>query len=106
MRKGYVGEYLIKKKLVKKYGKNNVIKVAIGGAEDFIVVKNGKLVEIIEVKETVREKYYPKSREKRQFNRIKKFAKEHGIPAKLCIVYRRGKGRSPKIEVIDLFKYR
>jgi hypothetical protein len=102
MRKGYVGEYLIKNKLIKKYGKDNVIKVAIGGAEDFIVVKKGRLVEIVEVKETIKNKYNPSYREKKQFKRIKKFAKEHGIPAKLCIVYRRGSGKKSKIEVINL----
>lgn len=97
MRKGYFAEYFVKKILIKEYGKVNVIKVAIGGSEDFFCIKNGKIDKVVEVKETVKNKYYPSLRDKLQINKIKRFAKKHNVRAELFIVFRRGKGRSVKL---------
>jgi len=102
MRKGYYAEKIIKDGLIKKYGYNNVIKVAIGGAEDFLILKKGRVIGVVEVKETKNKKYYPKPKEKKQFERIKKFAREHKCFATLFIVYRRGKGSKNIIEEREL----
>ena len=61
MRKGYMAEYKTKKELIERYGKQNVLKVAIGGAVDFLVLKPGKnkIEKIVEVKECHKKKYYP-----------------------------------------------
>jgi len=97
-RKGYVGEYLIKNRLIKEYGKINVLKIAISQeGSDFIVLQKGKIIKVVEVKETTKDKYYPSQKEKRQFERIRSFAKEHKIPAELYIVYRKGKGKKSEI---------
>ena len=84
MRKGYLAEYQAKQKLISEYGKENVIKVAIGGATDYIIVSGSKIVKIVEVK-SAKKKWYPKPREKRQIQRIAKFAEEHNILAELWI---------------------
>ena len=78
MRKGYLAEYQAKQKLISEFGKENVIKVAIGGATDYIIVSGSQIVKIVEVK-SAKKKWYPKPREKRQIQRIVKFAKEHNM---------------------------
>lgn len=88
-RKGYYAELLCKKKLQEQYGKENVIKVAICGALDYIVLKNGKIVKFVEVKNTHEKKYYPTKKEKLQFKRIKLLAKEHNVPFELWIKFQR-----------------
>ncbi len=90
-RKGYRAEYLAKKKLVEEYGEENVIKMAIGMASDFLVLKpgSGKLEKIVEVKSTVKEKWYPKPREKVQMERLLKLAKEHNVRLEMWIKYPR-----------------
>lgn len=98
-RKGYAGEYKIKNELIKSYGKINVIKIAISQeGSDFLVLRKGRLVKVVEVKETVKDKYYPSQKEKKQFERIKEFAEEHRVPAELYIVYRKGRGKKTKID--------
>jgi Holliday junction resolvase len=65
-----------------------VIKVAIGSfGSDFIVVKEGKLVKCVEVKECHGKKYYAMPKEKEQFARIKDFCDEHSIECELWIKY-------------------
>ena len=93
-RKGYQGEYLAKKELIDKFGSDNVIKIAIAqiGA-DFMVIMGGKLVLLVEVKETIGKKYYPKKKEKEQFNRIYEFAKRNKCLAELWVYYRKGSGK-------------
>jgi len=98
MRKGYRSEYKAKKELIKEFGKRNVIKVAQWGIEDFLVLKKGKLEKIVEVKECHKEKYYPKPRERKQFEWIKKLAKEHKCKAEVWIYY----PKKRKKVVIDL----
>lgn len=91
MRKGYMGEYKAKKELIQKYGKENVLKVAIGGAVDFLVLTPGKnkIEKIVEVKECHKNKYYPTQREKEQFERLKRLGKKHSIKTELWIKFPR-----------------
>lgn len=86
-RKGYRGEWLAKRKLGIKYGKQNVIKVAIGGAQDFIVLSKGRIIKFIEVKECHKKKFYPSPREKDQFSRIENLAKEHNAAFEVWVKY-------------------
>ncbi|MCX8178510.1 MAG: hypothetical protein N3D75_01620 [Candidatus Aenigmarchaeota archaeon] len=87
MHKGYRYEYFVKQKLIEKYGKQNVLKLAIGQSADFIVLSpnQNKIEKIIEVKGTKKEKFYIKPREKVQFKNIEMFAKEHNIPIEIWI---------------------
>lgn len=104
-RKGYPGEKFVRAKiLVPKYGKNNVLKIAIGGAQDYMIVKSNsnEILKIVEVKETIQDKYYPNKKDKIQFERIKKFSEEHNVPAELYIVYRKGRGKPTIIEKKEL----
>ncbi|GEM_PF-1085909 len=86
-RKGYRAEYLAKQKLIERYGKENVLKLAIGMSSDFLILRpgSGKIEKIVEVKSTVKEKWYPKPRDKAQLERLKALAKEHDIPLELWI---------------------
>ncbi|MBU5689712.1 MAG: hypothetical protein QXM68_00670 [Candidatus Aenigmatarchaeota archaeon] len=87
MHKGYRYEYAVKKKLIDDYGKQNVLKLAIGQSADFIVLapNQNKVEKIVEVKGTRKEKFYLKPREKIQFENIDKLAKEHNIPIEIWI---------------------
>jgi len=91
MRKGYRAEYKAKKELIQKYGERNVLKVAIGGAVDFLVLspKKNKIEKIVEVKECHKKKYYPAPREKIQFERLKEIGKKHSIKTELWIKHPR-----------------
>jgi len=91
MRKGYRAEYKAKKELIEKYGKENILKIAIGGAVDFLVLdpKRNKIKKIVEVKKTSKKKYYPKPREKIQLQRLEELGKRHKIPIELWIKYSR-----------------
>lgn len=102
-RRGYKSEYRAKNELIDKYGKSSVIKVAIGGAEDFLIVKAGKLIKVVEVKET-HKKYYPKPREKKQIERIIKFAESNHILAELWIYRYFGRGKPSTKQVKILFQ--
>jgi hypothetical protein len=46
-RKGGQAETECKKKLIAEYGQHNVFKIAIGGAVDFIIVKEGRLLKAV-----------------------------------------------------------
>lgn len=91
MRKGYRAEYLAKKKLISEYGEENVIKIAIGGAQDYIVLKPNKneIEMIIEIKECHKKKYYPRENEIYQFKRIVNLCKQHKIPGFVWIKFPR-----------------
>lgn len=99
-RSGYSGELRAKKELEHKYGDNCVLKIAIAqiGA-DFMVIKHGCLIMLVEVKETIRKKYYPKPKEKKQFERIRKFAILNKCPAELWIYYKKGYGIPTEKEI-------
>lgn len=102
-RKGYSGEYKAKQELSQLYGSSNVLKLAIAqiGA-DYMVFKQGRIVLLVEVKETNADKYYASKRELLQFVRIKAFAQEHKCDAQLWIYYRKGKGKEMEKEIRDL----
>ena len=89
MKKGYRSELLAKKILQKRYGNLNVIKVAIGGAQDFIALEKGRVVKVVEVKECHQKKYYPSARDRLQLIRIRSFAKEHEADFEVWIKYPR-----------------
>ena len=91
MRKGYRAEYQAKKELIQEYSKENVLKVAIGGAVDFLVLSpdKNKIEKIIEVKECHKNKYYPTPREKVQFERLEEIGKKHLIETELWIKHPR-----------------
>ena len=91
MRKGYRAEYQAKKELIQKYGEKNVLKVAIGGTVDFLVLspKKNRIEKIVEVKECHKKKYYPAPREKIQFERLKEIGLKHSIKAELWIKHPR-----------------
>ena len=91
MRKGYLAEYLCKKELSKQYGKENVFKVAIGGTTDFFVLEPGKrrILKIVEVKQTKKNKWYPSEHDIKQFTIIEKISKEHKIPVEYWIRIKR-----------------
>lgn len=102
-RKGGQAETECKKKLIAEYGQHNVFKIAIGGAVDFIIVKEGRLILAVECKESHSKKYYPLADEKNQFTRIKAFCDVHNIKGELWIKYVGIKGRPLQwsIEAID-----
>ncbi len=93
MRKGYYSEYLAKKELIKKYGRQNVIKMSIGQSSDYIILKpnEDKIEKIVEVKGTKKNKYYPGSREKEQIDLIKKLGEEHKIPVEMWFKFKNKK---------------
>ncbi|MBU5687929.1 MAG: hypothetical protein QW757_02080 [Candidatus Woesearchaeota archaeon] len=102
MHKGYRYEYLAKQKLIEMYGKQNVIKLAIGQSADFIILSpnENKIEKIVEVKGTRKDKFYIKPREKIQFKCIDELAKEHKIPVEVWIKTK-GKGFEIKNKVIE-----
>lgn len=86
-RLGYSGEYLVKKKLIEKYGKDSVQKIAIGGLIDFFVIEGNRIVAAVEVKTCHAEKYYSSSREKIQFEKSEEWCKKREIPYIIVIYY-------------------
>ena len=93
MRKGYRAEYLARQRLSELYGSQNVLKIAIGGSVDFLVLKpnENELEKIIEVKQTAKNKYYPRENEKVQLELIKKLAEEHKVPVEMWIKFKKRK---------------
>lgn len=86
-RLGYAEEYLAKKLLAKEYRKNQLIKVAIGGAMDYVIVSEGKLILVVEVKACHSDKYYPSKRDKEQFKRIEEFCKDNNVRGEVWVKY-------------------
>jgi len=93
VRQGYGAEYKCKKENEEKYGVGNCIKVAIGGSSDFMIAYRGRIVKFIEVKETKKDVYYPKPRERKQFAELVRIGKHHQVPVELWIYFKRGKGK-------------
>jgi len=106
MRKGYGDEYRTKQMLVEQYGKDNVIKVAIGSfGADFLILNKGKLVKVkvVEVKGTRKSAWYPSPREKEQLQRIHHFSQTHNCKAELWIwVKESGK---KELRVVDVKEF-
>jgi len=93
-RKGYLGEYKAKKELQGIYGKDAVIKVAIGSfGGDFLIITLGELLKVIEVKTTIKEKYSLDKKTREQIKRIKKFAQSQGVPAELWLYCKKKNNR-------------
>lgn len=107
-RRGYKGEKKAKDELENEWGAGNCIKVAIGGAEDYIVVSGGELIKVIEVKEihitSKKKKWYPSQREKEQMERIIKFSKQHFISAEIWIYKFAGTGKPVIKEIQNLYE--
>jgi len=98
MRRGYDEEYWVKKRLIEEYGEWGVVKAAIGQrTADFFVVKNGKIVKVVEVKKTKKKKWKPNRRELNQMLIIKQFCKVHNIPCEYWI----REGRKRRIVPIE-----
>jgi Holliday junction resolvase len=87
MKRGYKAEYEVRKKLSKEYLPQNIVKVAIGGATDFLVLepKGSKVLKIVEVKTTKKNQWYPGEHDIKQFKAIEKFSKNHQIPIEYWI---------------------
>ena len=89
MKKGYKAEWEAKKILFKKYSKDSIFKVAIGGAVDFFILGNGGKVEkIIEVKKTNKNQWYPTEHDKKQYQTLAKIQKKFKIPVEYWIKIR------------------
>lgn len=87
MKKGYKAEYEIKKKLEKEFSPKNVLKAAIGGATDFLVLepKKRRILKLIEVKTTKKNSWYPSKHDLKQFKILKAIQKEHKISVEYWI---------------------
>lgn len=81
-RRGYYSEDKIKKMLKKQYPDSDIIRNQIA---DFMVIQNGKIIKIVEVKSIHQNKYYPTPREKRQILRIIEFSIKHNIGSEIWI---------------------
>lgn len=81
MKKGYKAEWEAKNNLFKKYPKDAVLKVAIGGTVDFLILgKNRSVEKIVEVKKTNKKKWYPTEHDIKQYEISKKIQKKFKIP--------------------------
>lgn len=82
-RKGYYSEYKINQLLKKEYPECDIIRNPIA---DFMVIKNGLIIKIIEIKSIHdRKKFYPTPREKEQIRRIKEFSSKHNIDSFILV---------------------
>lgn len=97
-RKGYYSEYKINQMLKKEYPDCDIIRNPIA---DFMVIKKGLIIAIIEIKSIHRKKFYPTAREKEQIIRIHNFTFKHDIDA-FILVDRIGK--KVKLEKIWVHK--
>lgn len=103
MKKGYRAEYEVKKILFKKYSPESVFKIAIGGTSDFCVLsKNGKILKLVEVKNTKKNKWYPSEHDLKQFKILKKIQKKHKIPIEYWIKIN-GKWEIYKLKMVKKF---
>ena len=104
MRRGYSDEYRTKQVLVEQYGKDNVIKVAIGSfGADFLILNKGKLVRVVEVEGTRKNAWYPSPREKEQLQRIYHFSQIHECEAEMWI-WVKEKGKK-ELRVVDVKEF-
>jgi len=104
MRKGYGDEYRTKQMLVEQYGKNNIVKVAIGSfGADFLILEKGRVVKVVEVKGTRKNAWYPSPREKEQLRRILHFSQIHKCGAEVWIWTKNGGKKELRIEGVEKF---
>jgi LysM repeat protein len=89
MKKGYKAEWEAKKILFKKYPKDSIFKVAIGGAVDFFILgKDARVEKIVEVKKTNKNQWYPTEHDKKQYQTLVKIQKKFKIPVEYWIKIR------------------
>lgn len=102
MKKGYKAEYQAKKELEKIFSKENVFKVAIGGAIDFFVLapKSSKILKLIEVKTTKKKTWYPGEHDFKQFLILKGIQKNHKIKVEYWIKIK-GKWNKLSLEEVE-----
>jgi len=97
MRKGYSSEYAVRQKLIKEYGKQGFVKVAIGqNAPDYLILNPLKA---IEVKSTRGKKYYPTRHDREQFELFKEWSKKNRVKVEYWIRI----GRKWRILSLDEF---
>ena len=90
--------------LVQQYGKDNVVKVAIGSfGADFLVLEKGRVVKVVEVKGTRKRAWYPSPREKEQLQRILRFSQTHNCKAELWIWALNGGRKGLRVEDVEEF---
>jgi len=91
IRRGYPAELEALHLLQQAYGKNNVMKVAIGSfGSDFIIFSDCKneIRKLVEIKQCFsRKKFRASAREKEQLKRISEFAKSHAVAAEVWVKY-------------------
>ena len=103
MRRGYKAEWEAKRVLSKKYSKNRIFKVAIGGTTDFFVLgKGGKILKLVEVKKTNKKRWYPGKHDFKQYQRLKEIEKKLKIPVEYWIKMN-GKWRIFKLKEVKSF---
>jgi len=104
MRKGYGDEYRTKQMLVEQYGRDNVIKVAIGSfGADFLIFQKGRLMKVVEVKGTKKGKWHPSQREKEQLWRIYHFSLTHNCDAEIWIWTKNGNKKELRVVSVEEF---
>lgn len=104
MRKGYGDEYRTKQMLIEQYGKNNIVKVAIGSfGADFLILNEGRLIKVVEVKGTRKNVWHPSPREKEQLWRIYHFSKTHNCDAEIWIWTKNGNKKELRIVNVKEF---
>ena len=93
-RKGYGFELFIKKKLEAEYGKGNVIKMPFWNFIGDMLVIRGNTITLMAEAKSSQGKWYPSSRERKQFRLMNDFCASHGIEG--CY-YIRENGEKPKV---------
>lgn len=95
MKKGYTSENNAKRELMAEHPHADILKLAIAqiGA-DFLVIEDGRLILLVEVKET-HSKYYPE-RDKEQLDRICVCARKHNCRAELWVYKKKGNKKTKK----------
>ena len=90
--------------LVERYGKDNVIKVAIGSfGADFLILQKGRLVKIVEVKGTRKNAWHPSQREREQLWRIRNFSQIHECEAEVWIWTKNGNKKELRVVSVEEF---
>ena len=101
MRKGYSFEYFAKQRLIKEYGKDNVLKIPFWSfVGDFFVLNKNKILKIVECKSS-RSKYHPSKKEKEQLENEIEWCKAHNIGWELWL---KEKGKIRYLSQEDVLK--
>jgi hypothetical protein len=85
MRKGYSFEYWVKKRLMKEFGEDNVLKIPFWSfCGDFLIFDKNKVVKIVECKSS-HSKYYPNKKVRTQLKKQIEWCKLHNIDWELWL---------------------